>query len=177
MRQFLLILPILYQCLNLPPLYTVSSFFIRSFPHVLDTIRPTLCRPADILTDRFLKMVATTFASPPSLLLYVSIQDFIVPSQLKISSITLVFEVAKLRSCQECFRFQLPILSRLMEEEIVRFFIYTQCQVFYTKTTRTCLLDYGNGTLSGLPDDYTVVCRPSSRRRQDQSSISGDRIT
>jgi len=91
---------------------------------MLDKIRPTSCG-LDMLPDWFLRMTAPSVALPLSYLFNLPIQESVVPSQWKTSSITPV----KLQSCQEYRPISnTPILSRLMEKEIVRSFIlYTQC--------------------------------------------------
>jgi len=91
---------------------------------MLDTIRPTSCG-LDMLPDWFLRMVAASFASFLSHLFNLLLQDSIVPSQWKTSSITPVTKVVKPQSCQEYRPSSVtPMLSRLMENKMVISFIY-----------------------------------------------------
>jgi len=114
--------PVLKSTASLHPPCTFFTEF--SVFCILDKIKPTAAG-LDKLPDWFLRMSAPSFALPLSHLFNLSLWQSEVPSQWKASCITPVPKVVKPKTCADYRPISItPILSRVMEKEIVKSFLY-----------------------------------------------------
>ena len=89
---------------------------------MLDTIHPT-AMGLDGIPEWFIRIAAAAFAMPVTHLFNMSLNSSIVPSQWKASRITPIPKTAQPATCQDYRPISVtPILSRLMEKELVRSF-------------------------------------------------------
>jgi len=91
---------------------------------MLDTIHPT-AMGLNGIPEWFIRIAAAAFARPVTHLFNLSLNSSVVPSQWKASRITPIAKTAQSATCHDYRPISItPILSRLMEKELVRSFLY-----------------------------------------------------
>ena len=113
--------------------FVLISYFILVFLlycsewhvfHILETVKPT-AMGLDGLPEWFIRIAAAAFARPITHLFNLSLNFSVVPSQWKSSRISPIPKTAQPLTSQDYRPISItPVLSRLMEKQLVRSFLY-----------------------------------------------------